>query len=364
MKIATHFLRSVIIICIGILGAGIVLYAWQLPPFDRGIETTDNAYVRGQVTTISPQLAGYVTEVAVQDFQVVKQGQLLVKIDDRIYEQRVRQAEAALATQKANLDNQEQTRRSAEARIPSAEAQVSSAKSALATADASEHRVDALLSRGISTQSAADQARSSVAQARSSLQQAETALEVAQQDLASITVNRRSLEAAVQNADAALHLAQIDLQNTRIVAPRDGKLGEIGVRLGQYVAAGTQLAALVPDRIWVVANFKENQIYGMQIGQPVSFTVDALNHARLTGRIEEFSPATGSEFSVIKADNATGNFTKVAQRLPVRIAIDPNQSLARDIVPGLSVVVSVRPEAGPGDAAAAESGWGRRLPQQ
>ncbi|MBE9605183.1 HlyD family secretion protein [Acetobacteraceae bacterium H6797] len=362
MKIATHLLRSIVIVCIGILGAGIVLWAWQLPPFDRGAETTDNAYVRGQVTTISPQLAGYVTEVAVQDFQVVKQGQLLVKIDDRIYEQRVRQAEAALATQKANLDNLEQTRRSAEARIPSAEAQVESAKTALATAEASEHRVEALLSRGISTQSAADQARSSVAQARSTLQQAETALAVAQQDLASITVNRRSLEAAVQNADAALRLAQIDLQNTRILAPRDGKLGEIGVRLGQYVAAGTQLAALVPDRVWVVANFKENQINGMYIGQPVSFTVDALNHARLTGRIEEFSPATGSEFSVIKADNATGNFTKVAQRLPVRIAIDPDQPLAHDIVPGLSVVVSVRPEVGRGDAAAAETGWGHSVP--
>jgi multidrug resistance efflux pump len=149
-------------------------------------------------------------------------------------------------------------------------------------------------------------------------------------------------------------LAEIDLQNTRITAPEDGQLGEVGARLGQYVSAGTQLLTLVPERIWVVANFKETQLPGMSVGQPVTFTVDALNHAALNGRIERFSPAAGSEFSVIRTDNATGNFTKVAQRVPVRISIDPGQALADRLVPGMSVVVSVDTNAQPtGDNAVA-----------
>jgi multidrug resistance efflux pump len=125
------------------------------------------------------------------------------------------------------------------------------------------------------------------------------------------------------------------------VAPEDGQLGELGARLGQYVSAGTQLLALVPERIWVIANFKETQLSGMEIGQSVTFTVDALQHAELAGHIERFSPAAGSEFSVIRTDNATGNFTKVAQRVPVRIAIDPGQALTKRLAPGMSVIVSV-----------------------
>jgi multidrug resistance efflux pump len=151
----------------------------------------------------------------------------------------------------------------------------------------------------------------------------------------------------VQGAKAAVRLAEIDLQNTRITAPEDGQLGEVGARLGQYVAAGTQLLTIVPERIWVIANFKETQLPGMKIGQPVTFTVDALNHAALTGHIERFSPAAGSEFSVIRTDNATGNFTKVAQRVSVRITIDPGQALAERLSPGMSVVVSVDTNAEP-----------------
>jgi multidrug resistance efflux pump len=181
------------------------------------------------------------------------------------------------------------------------------------------------------------------------LHQAQAAVEVSRQELASTLVNRQSLEAAVQGAQAAVRLAEIDLQNTRITAPQDGQLGEVGARIGQYVAAGTQLLTLVPDRIWVVANFKETQLPGMQVGQPVTFTVDALQHAQLRGRIERFSPAAGSEFSVIRTDNATGNFTKVVQRIPVRISIDPQQELSERLVPGMSVVVSVDTKAQPED---------------
>ncbi|MBB3018380.1 multidrug resistance efflux pump [Microvirga lupini] len=339
---------------IGIAGVVLVLYAWRLPPFGSSVQTTDNAYVRGQLTVIAPQLAGYVAEVAVQDFQHVKAGQLLVKIDDRIFAQKLEQAKATLASQQAALANSEQKERSDRARIESSQAQVESARAVRTAAEANWNRIAPLLERGIATQSQADQARSALDQATAALHQAEAALTVSQQDLAATLVSRQSLEAVVQGAQAAVRLAEIDLQNTRITAPQDGQLGEVGARLGQYVSAGTQLLTLVPERIWVVANFKETQLPGMKPGQPVTFTVDALEHAALTGHIERFSPAAGSEFSVIRTDNATGNFTKVAQRVPVRISIDPGQALSERLVPGMSVVVSVDTNAQPsGDNAIA-----------
>lgn len=332
---------------LGIAGVVLVLYAWQLPPFTSSVQTTDNAYVRGQVTTLAPQLAGYVAQVEVQDFQHVKAGQLLVRIDDRIYEQRLQQAKATLASQQASLANSEQRQRTAEAGILSSEAQVESAQAAVIAADASWKRIEPLLERGVTTQSQADQARAALDQATAALHQAQAAVEVSRQELTSTLVARQSLEAAVQGAQAAVRLAEIDLQNTRITAPQDGQLGEVGARVGQYVSAGTQLVTLVPDRIWIVANFKETQLPGMKVGQPVTFTVDALEHMRLTGHIERFSPAAGSEFSVIRTDNATGNFTKVVQRIPVRISIDPGQEPAERLAPGMSVVVSVDTEAQP-----------------
>jgi multidrug resistance efflux pump len=341
---------SAIALLVALAGALLVLYAWKLPPFRSAIETTENAYVKGQVTIVSPQLAGYVKTVAVQDFETVRAGDLLIQIDDRIYDQKLKQAQATLAGQKANLANADQSASSARAKIGASEAQIASAQAALRTADANAGRVGSLLGKGISTQSTADQARLTQDQARAGLRQAEAALEVSRQDLQSIVVNRQSLEAAVQNAEAAVRLAEIDLQNTRILAPQDGKLGEIGARLGQYVAAGTQLATLVPERKWVIANFKETQLFGMRTGQPVSFSVDALRHQTLNGHIQELSPATGSEFSVLKADNATGNFTKIAQRLPVRITIDEGQPEAAQLAPGMSVVVRID------TAAAAEPG--------
>jgi multidrug resistance efflux pump len=140
---------------------------------------------------------------------------------------------------------------------------------------------------------------------------------------------------------STVRLAEIDLANTRITAPGDGQLGQVAVRLGAFVNAGTQLTALVPQAMWVIANLKETQMADVRLGQPVTFAVDALNHARLRGHVEQIAPATGSEFSVITPDNATGNYVKIAQRIPVRISIDPNQPLAQRLRPGMSVVASI-----------------------
>ncbi|WP_460829790.1 HlyD family secretion protein, partial [Massilia agilis] len=171
--------------------------------------------------------------------------------------------------------------------------------------------------------------------------QARAALGIARQNFTSVGVNRASLEAAVAGARAAVRLAEIDLSNTRIVAPRDGQLGQVSVRLGAYVNAGTQLTALVPPQLWVIANMKETQMANVRLGQPVTFTVDALDSARLRGHVERISPATGSEFAVLPPDNATGNYVKIAQRIPVRISVDPGQQLAARLRPGMSVVASI-----------------------
>jgi len=340
----TRILRSVstyIALAIGLVGLGIILYAWRLPPFTSAIEVTENAYVRGQVTLIAPQLAGYVAEVPVQDFAAVKRGDLLLRIDGRIFTQKLEQARAGLAAQRAALANSDQSRAAAEARLRAAEANVASAEAALRTAEANWGRIEPLRERGVVSQTSTDQSQQALDQARAAITATNAAVDVARQDIQTAIVNRQSLVAAVEGAEAAVHLAEIDLSNTRITAPQDGRLGEVSARLGQYVSAGTQLMALVPDQVWVIANFKETQLAGMRTGQPVSFTVDALRHAVLTGKIERFSPAAGSEFSVIRPDNATGNFIKIAQRVPVRITVDPGQPLAERLAPGMSVVVSV-----------------------
>lgn len=326
-------------VLLGVAGIGAVLYAWQLPPFASDVQTTDNAYVRGYVTLISPQLAGYVTDVPVKDYETVKQGAVLARLDDRIYRQKVEQANATLASQQAALANSVQQENAAKARIGASDAALSSAKYAQRRAEENWNRIEELSDKGIATQSDREQSRTTLDQAEASVSQAQANLEVSRQDLQTIIVGRDSLRAAVAGAQASVELAKIDLSNTVITAPRDGIVGEVGVKLGQYVAAGTQLMAVVPHDTWVIANFKETQLAYIQPGQKVAVTVDAFKHATLTGRVERFSPAAGSEFSVIRPDNATGNFTKVAQRVPVRIAIDEGQELAKYLAPGLSVVV-------------------------
>jgi multidrug resistance efflux pump len=326
---------------IALAGVLIVLYAWQLPPFSSPIESTENALVRGQTTFIGPQLSGYVYEVPVQDFQWVKQGDLLVRIDDRIYKQHLDQGLAQLGVQQAALANNLQQRRSAEATILQRQAAVESAIAQGLKAAADLKRNSALVSDGSVSKSELDVTRAADAQAKAAVAEAKATLEIARQDLQTVIVNRGSLEASVENAKATIELARIDLSNTRITAPRDGQLGQIGVRLGAYVNTGAQLMALVPRPRWIIANMKETQMANVRLGQPVTFTVDALEHRKMSGRVQRISPAAGSEFSLLPADNATGNFVKIAQRIPVRITVDNDQAEVDRLRPGMSVVVSI-----------------------
>lgn len=336
-----RILSSVMFACVALAGILLVLYAWRLPPFASAIESTENAMVRGQVTIIGPQLSGYVVDVPVHDFQFVKAGDLLVQLDDRIYKQRLAQAIAQLQQEQAALANNLQQRNSAEATIAQRQAAIGDAKAQADKARADLGRNQALVSDGSVSRRDLDVTRASQAAAVATLAQAKAALAIARQDRETVIVNRAALEASVENAKAAVELARIDLDNTRVTAPRDGQLGQIGTRLGAYVNSGAQLMALVPDTVWVIANMKETQMANVRIGQPVTFTVDALNHLKLRGHVQQISPATGSEFALLQADNATGNFVKIAQRIPVRITVDADQPAARRLSPGMSVVVSI-----------------------
>jgi multidrug resistance efflux pump len=333
-----------------IAGALLALWAWDLPPFRRSIQTTDNAYVRGQTTIIAPQVNGYVVAVAVRDFETVAVGQVLARIDDRIYRQRVEQARANVATQLANLANSQQSRLSREAALGGQQAAIESARAQLARAEADMRRVDELVAEGSVSLREQDQTRAALAQAAAGVRQAEAQRTIGQQDVRAVTVGRSGLEAAVDNARASLRLAEIDLANTVIRAPQAGKLGEVSVRLGQYVTAGSQLMFLVPPTVWVSANFKEAQTARIRPGQPAVMSVDALGGAEVRGTVEQLSPAAGSEFSVIRPDNATGNFVKVPQRLAVRIRLDPRDPLYPRLSPGMSVEARVDTRVNPGGA--------------
>ncbi|RNF33212.1 HlyD family secretion protein [Paracoccus methylarcula] len=340
----SHILPTAIALVIGFAGVLLLLFAWHLPPFHPAEPTTENAYIRGKVTTIAPQLSGYVSEVAASDFQTVEQGDVIARIDDRIYHQKLAQAEAQLAAARAALQVGQQKVASAQATLRANEAGLASAQSALETAQTSWDRARELQTRGVASQSSADQSELALQQARASVTQAEAQLDVQREAGNSARVALSANKADIASAEAAVELARIDLDNTVIRAPADGRLGQVSVREGQYVTPGSALVSHIGTDVWIVANFKETGLHGMRVGETVRFTVDALQGRTFTGKVEAFSPATASEYSLMAGSNATGNFTKIAQRLPVRISIDPGQEMAEYLAPGLSVVVQVNTE--------------------
>lgn len=337
----SHILPTVIVTLIGIAGVLLLLFAWHLPPFAPAQPTTENAYIRGKVTSLAPQLSGYLTAVDVRDFQAVKVGDVIARIDDRVYRQRLNQAEAVLATARASLAVAEQTVHSAEAQKRAGEATVASAQSAFATARSESERTLALRERGIASAAVAEQADLNLQKARATLMAAGAQMDVLSEGINSAKAQVAARKADIANAEAAVELARLDLENTVIRAPVDGRLGQVTAHSGQYVSAGASLVSLVSDDLWLVANFTETGMNGLAVGKPVTFTVDALGGRRFTGSVESFSPATASEFSLLAGTNATGNFTKIAQRLPVRIKIAPGQPESDYLVPGLSVIVTV-----------------------
>lgn len=311
---------------------------WQ----QRGHVSTDNAYVQGDVTTIAPKVIGYVTEVAVEDTDRVRAGDVLVRIDDRDYRAHVAEAEAAVQAARAALVGYDRRLEAQDVAIAEAEAGLATWQADLELARKELARTGRLARQDFASRQNLDAAQAALDKAQAGLAQAKAKRDTARSQVAVIEADRARQQAQLAEAEAKLELARVDLENTLVRAPVDGVVGNRGVRLGQLVSAGTPLMSVVPlDSVWVDANFKETQIGDLEPGQLVHLSVDAFPGKTLTGRVGGLSPASGAQFSLLPPENATGNFTKIVQRLPVRIEIEDAGALAGRLYPGLSVVVDV-----------------------
>jgi membrane fusion protein, multidrug efflux system len=350
-------LRVVLVIAAGLL-------AWYVAGhWDRWIgaaryESTDDAYMTGDVTPLAAKVSGYVASVPVGDYQMVRKGDLIVQIDPIDYRAQLAQAEANLNAAEANLVNLANQKDVQRALIRQAEATIEATAADLQRYTLEAQRQRALLRTRIAgTEQSVEQADDN--QSRTAAQLALNQAQLDQQKalLDSLDVQERVLGAQVRAAEAQVTLAHNNLGYTNIVSPVDGMVGQRQVFPGQFVNVGTQVIAVIPlPNIWVIANFKETQMTHVRLGNPARVTVDAFPDLVLTGRVDSWSPGTGSTFALLPPDNATGNFTKVVQRVPVKIVLDPNPSIGTLVRPGMSVEARVDTGARSTDSGKAGSG--------
>jgi len=332
------------------LGAATGWYWWTAWRFQQ---STDDAYVQSDITVISPKVEGYIKEVRVEENQQVAAGQVLIVVDDRDFAAKTAQAEAAVATQEAIVATYASRLGSQQAMIEQAAATVQSAEADLNRARLDYKRYTSLVTSDFASRQRFETADADSRKAEAALGKARAALVAEQSQLAVLGSQKREEEARLLQARAGQQLAKNDLDNTVVRAPVGGIAGNRAGRVGQYVKPGTQLLSLVPlPNVYITANFKETQLTHMRPGQSAEISVDAYPDQPLTGRIESFAPASGAQFSLLPPDNATGNFTKIVQRVPVRIALPAEGPLARLLRPGLSVTVTVDTRAEPSAATA------------
>jgi membrane fusion protein (multidrug efflux system) len=302
-------------------------------------ETTDDAFVAGDVTPLSARVSGYITEMPVNDFEAVKKDDLIAVIDPSDYKAQLELAEANLAAAQATLANLENQRSIQQALVREAEATIDATEADVLRYQLEDKRQRDLLRGGIAgTPQAVEQADANAKRTIAQRRLNDAQLDQQRAALAAIDIQEKQLQAQIRAAEAQVALASDNLRYTRILAPADGLLGQRQVRLGQFVNVGTQIVAILPlPNIWVIANFKETQMTSIRIGQPARIAVDAFPDLMLTGHVDSWSPGTGSTFALLPPDNATGNFTKVVQRVPVKIVLDRNASLGTLVRLGMSV---------------------------
>ncbi|WDZ95999.1 HlyD family secretion protein [Herbaspirillum sp. WKF16] len=308
----------------------------------RYIESTDDAYVGGDITVIAPKVAGNIETVLVKDNQAVRAGELLVKLDDRDYQAALAKANAAVAAQQAALANLEAERKLQESVIEQGRAGVAASSAETARARDDQARYQSLSAKSAVSLQSAQKADADYKQAQANGQKAQAGLNAAQRQLDVIATQKQRVQAALQQAHAERSLAELNLAYTELRAPVDGVIGNRRARVGAYATIGAQLLSVVPAQgLWVDANFKENQIAHMKEGQAVVIKADVLPGEEFHGRVQSLAPATGAQFSVLPAENATGNFTKIVQRVPVRVALDADAARLGKLRPGLSVTAEV-----------------------
>jgi len=314
--------------------------AWIASPASS--VSTDDAYVKADNSIIAPKVSGLVSEILVRDNQHVKAGDVLIRIDDEDYRQAVDAAKADVAAARAALEQQVAQQALAAANVRAAATAITSADAERVRAEADHKRYVRLVSDGNISRQAADRVRATAIAAGADAARSRAAYAASQQQEAVVAHSRAQLQAELAKAEAALSLAEINLDHTVVRAPVAGVVGDRQVQLGEYVQPGTQLLTVVPaDTIYVAANFKETQTARMLVGQPVRVKVDALPGHVFEGKVESFAPASGSEFALLPFEPATGNFTRIVQRVPVRIHLDPGQNGADRLRPGLSADVKV-----------------------
>jgi membrane fusion protein (multidrug efflux system) len=343
---------------------------WNSWASERAEQETDDAYVRADLTPLSTKVSGVVAKVLVDDYQTVKAGDLLVQLRDDDFRAQVAQAEAAVEAAKATIEDNRRQKDLQDAKIDRARTGIDLAKAQISAAQAAIEATKADLDRTlaertrqealIATQSAthqrleqavADEQRfralelvrqADLEQAKANLANNQTAVIAETRARAVLDARDGQLIADLHGKKASLDAARTNLDYTRIFAPENGVVGERKVRSGQMVSPGTQVLSLVQAEVWVQANYRETQVRHMQPGAPAEISVDAFPGVRLKGKLVQVAPASGSQFALLPPDNATGNFTKIVQRVPVKIVLDPGQPTAQRLRPGLSVIAKVR----------------------
>lgn len=338
-------------IAIVIAVAGVL---WLLAP--RASESTDNAYLRADSSAIAPKVGGLVTAILVKDNQVVHAGDPLIRIDPQDYDAKVAAAQAAVAdadagvaSARAAIGQLAADERLASAQVSAAGTGIASADAEVARAAADKARYDALLTQGFATRRDADRIRTTAVGAISAAERSRAELQVSRANERATAARGPALAAALQSAEAtalkaraALDLARLDQGHTVVYAPIDGVVGNRQVQIGDYVQPGSRVFTVVPTKaLYVVANFKETQTKNMRAGQRARIYVDALGGEALTGSVESFAPGSGSEFTLLPFEPGSGNFTKIVQRVGVRIKLDPGQPALVRLRPGLSVTAKV-----------------------
>jgi membrane fusion protein (multidrug efflux system) len=334
-----HLALSALAVAI-MLGGGWYGYDWWT--VGRFIQSTDDAYVGGDVTVIAPKVAGFVAQLAVTDNQAVHAGDLLVKLDDRDYRAALAKADASVAQQNATLANLDATYRLQQAVIAQAQAGIASSDAEIVRTRDDQARYQQLSARAFASVQTFQKADADYKQAVADGLRVQATFEAAQRQLDVIDTQKQQARAGLAAAVADRDTAQLNLGYTEIRAPIDGTIGNRSTQTGAYATVGSQLLAIVPATgLWVDANFKENQLAQMRPGMAATVVADVLPGETFRGHVESLAPATGAQFSVLPPENATGNFTKIVQRVPVRILLDGDASVLGRLRPGLSVTADV-----------------------
>jgi membrane fusion protein (multidrug efflux system) len=340
--------RRTLLLSVGAV-AVVVAIAWAVQwwTIGRFMESTDDAYLQADSVTIAPKVSGYVAEVYVADNQAVTAGQPLVRLDSRQYQAILEQANATIAARKADIERGAAELLQQRANIAQARAQLQGARASETHAIAEVKRYEPLIATGAETNEKLADLVNARDQAAATVAADVAALEAAERQPASTQAQIEQARAQLDAAAASAREAQLDTQDTVIRSTLAGRVGDRTVRVGQYAQPGTRLMTIVPVQdLYLQANYKETQIGLMRAGQPATIHVDALSGIDLHGTVVSFSPGTGSQFALLPPQNATGNFTKIVQRVPVRIHVDAGQETRNVLVPGLSVTVRVDTRSG------------------